>query len=459
MTDTVPVFTLSHYIYMITIALVLFLMVRKKDVVIVCLIGLTLITVSYTGSVITGIQALFSSLLTAGKDLFDIMLVISIMVAMLKSLDSTGASEKMFAPVKKMIKNPLQAYFLLGAAAYISASFFWPTPATALVGPLLIPVCVQVGLPAMAAAMAFNIFGHGMGLSGDLIIQGAIKLSANSSGVDIGSMFTTSAILSLTCGIVAGIVGYIMMRKEIKAAPKFEPVEAPETDVPKKDQPYAVLFAILTPLAFFAAAGAMIAFKIRGGDATALIGGTGVLMLIISSIVSDKRNCFEKSVGYLREGFMFGIKVFSPVIPIAAFFYLGGVSSDEILGEGAPQLMFDIGKRIYTSLPLGKIPLAFGNTLIGMIAGLEGSGFVGLPLTGSMAAAFGSSVGANIAPLAGVGQMGSIWSGGGTLVPWSFGLAATAGIAGVSPVELARKNFIPVCCGLFASTVVGIFMM
>ncbi|MDR3076912.1 MAG: hypothetical protein LBU26_06390, partial [Synergistaceae bacterium] len=113
----------------------------------------------------------------------------------------------------------------------------------------------------------------------------------------------------------------------------------------------------------------------------------------------------------------------------------------------------------YTSLPLGKIPLAFGNTLIGMISGLEGSGFVGLPLTGSMAAAFGGSIGANIAPLAGVGQMGSIWSGGGTLVPWSFGLAATAGVAGVNPVELARKNFIPVCCGLLASTIVGIFLM
>jgi C4-dicarboxylate transporter len=156
---------------------------------------------------------------------------------------------------------------------------------------------------------------------------------------------------------------------------------------------------------------------------------------------------------------MFGIKVFSPVIPIAAFFYLGGHDAGEILGEGARPLLFDIGQKIYTSLPIGKIPLAFGNTIIGVIAGLEGSGFVGLPLTGSMAAAFGSSAGANIAPLAGVGQMGSIWSGGGTLVPWSFGLAATAGIAGVSPVELARKNFIPVCCGLLAANIVGILMM
>jgi hypothetical protein len=358
-----------------------------------------------------------------------------------------------------MIKRPMQAYFLLGAAAYISASFFWPTPATALVGPLLIPVCVQAGLPAMAAAMAFNIFGHGMGLSGDLVIQGAIKLSSNSAGVDIGSMFTASAILSITCGIVAGIVGYLMVRKDIKAA-ALEPIEEPvASDAPAERKPYAILFAILTPAAFFAAAFAMVTLKIRGGDATALIGGTGLLMLVISTIICDGKNCFDKSVTYLREGFMFGIKVFSPVIPIAAFFYLGGPPAVEVLGEGAPMLLFDIGQKIYTSLPLGKVSLAFGNTLIGMISGLEGSGFVGLPLTGSMAAAFGNSIGANVAPLAAVGQMGSIWSGGGTLVPWSFGLAATAGIAGVNPVELARRNFIPVCCGLVASTIVGIFLM
>jgi hypothetical protein len=444
---------------MVTIAIVLFMMIKKKDVVIVCLVGLTAIAATYTGTLIGGIQTLFTALLAAGKDLFDIMLVISIMVAMLKSLNEIGAGEKMFAPVKKMIKRPMQAYFLLGAAAYISASFFWPTPATALVGPLLIPVCVEAGLPAMAAAMAFNIFGHGMGLSGDLVIQGAIKLSSNSAGVDIGSMFTVSAILSITCGMVAGIVGYFMVRKDIKAA-ALEPIVEPTTsDVPAEHKPYAVLFAILTPAAFFAAAFAMVTLKIRGGDATALIGGTGLLMLVISTIICDGKNCFDKSVTYLREGFMFGIKVFSPVIPIAAFFYLGGPPAVEVLGEGAPMLLFDIGQKIYTSLPLGKVSLAFGNTLIGMISGLEGSGFVGLPLTGSMAAAFGSSIGANVAPLAAVGQMGSIWSGGGTLVPWSFGLAATAGIAGVNPVELARRNFIPVCCGLVASTIVGIFLM
>jgi hypothetical protein len=450
---------LTHYIYLITIAIVIFLMIKKQDVVIVCLVGTVVLASVYNKSLVGGVQTLFNALIVAGTDLFDIMLVISIMVAMLKSISQIGADKKMFAPLKGMIKTPTSAYFLLGGAAYIAASLFWPTPATALVGPLLIPVCIEAGLPALAAAMAFNIFGHGMGLSGDLVIQGALKLSATSAGIDIDSMFVPSAILSLTCGLVAGIVGYLIVRRDFKSVPV--PVKSAPAEIKEEapDSPFAVFFAILVPVAFLLAIIIMVVREIRGGDATALIGGTGALILAISTIMCDGKNCFEKSVSYMRDGFMYGIKIFAPVIPIAAFFFLGGPAAPDILGEGAPSLLFDIGQKFYELLPLGKIPLGFGNAIIGVITGLDGSGFSGLPLTGSMAAAFGNNIGANVAALAGIGQVGAIWAGGGTLVPWCFGLAATAGVAGVSPVELARKNFIPVCCGLLASTVVGILLM
>jgi hypothetical protein len=455
-----PVLGLTHYVYAITIILVILLMLKKKDVVIVCLVGTIIIATLQTKSLVSGTQILFNAILNAGIDLFDIMLVISIMVAMLKSLNTIGAGEKMFAPLRKLIKSPTQAYFILGLSAYVAASFFWPTPATALVGPLLIPVCIEAGLPAIAAAMAFNILGHGMGLSGDLVIQGALKLSSTSAGINIDSLFIPAAILSLTSGLVAGIVGYIIVMRDMKAG-KITAV-VPEVQVKAETREYhkyASFFAVLVPLAFFTDAGLMVYFHITGGDATALIGGTATLILTLSTIMCDGKDCFDKSVGYLREGFMFGIKVFSPVIPIAAFFFIGGPQVTSILGEGAPLLLFDIGEKIYSLIPLGKAPVAFGETIIGVITGLDGSGFTGLPLTGGMAAAFGGAINANIPPLAAAGQMGAIWAGGGTIVPWCFGLAATAGVAGVSPLELARKNFIPVCCGLLASTVLAILMM
>jgi len=38
-------------------------------------------------------------------------------------------------------------------------------------------------------------------------------------------------------------------------------------------------------------------------------------------------------------------------------------------------------------------------------------------------------------------------------------LVATAGVAGVSPIDLARKNFIPVVSGLVVATIVAIILM
>lgn len=173
----------------------------------------------------------------------------------------------------------------------------------------------------------------------------------------------------------------------------------------------------------------------------------------------EGKNSLEKLTIHLREGFLFSIKIFAPVIPIAGFFFLGGSESAMILGENAPKLLFDIGEAVAQVLPLNKISLGFGNMIIGMVTGLDGSGFSGIPLVGGLAQALGGPAGVNVPTLAAIGQVSSIWSGGGTIVAWCFGLAATAGVAGVSPLELARKNFLPVLCGLVVATIVGIFIM
>ncbi len=142
------------------------------------------------------------------------------------------------------------------------------------------------------------------------------------------------------------------------------------------------------------------------------------------------------------------------------FFYLGSAAiAPRILGEGAPGLLFDLGRALAGALPMGRVPLAFGNMIVGVITGLDGSGFSGLPLVASLARALGGPLGFDVASLAAIGQMGAIWSGGGTLVAWCFGLVATAGIAGVNPLDLARRNLIPVISGLVVATIVGIFMM
>ena len=63
--------------------------------------------------------------------------------------------------------------------------FFWPSPAVALLGTVLLPVAIRAGLPALADAMAMNLFGHGIALSGDFVIQAARKLTSDAAGLPI----------------------------------------------------------------------------------------------------------------------------------------------------------------------------------------------------------------------------------------------------------------------------------
>lgn len=454
-----------HWIYLLFIGIIIVAMVMKREVVLPSLIGIFIIGLVYTGSLIGASQALFNGMLVAGEDLFDIMLVIALMVAMLKSMEDIGADRIMVAPARRLMSNPNVAFWALGILMYFAAIFFWPTPATALVGAILIPIAVKSGLPALSAAMAVNILGHGMALSSDWVIQGAPGLSERTIGLVEGSLLPYVIPLSLITGGVASIMAFIIMRRDIKD-PEFileqekriKEMEAEEEEMEEESNPKGRVFAVLVPLAFFAAIIAMVVNQIRGGGSTALIGGVGLLFLIAGPVVQHGNESLEKIVDYLRHGFLFSIKIFSPIIPIAAFFFLGSSSCCDILGEGAPALLFDLGQALANVLPLNAFFLAFGNLLIGIITGLDGSGFSGLPMIASLGEALGGPQGINIHALVAVGQMGAVWSGGGCLAAWSFGLVATAGVSGVSPLELARKNFIPVVTGLVVSTIFAVIV-
>lgn len=449
-----------HWLYLAIVITVIVTMIFRRGVVLITTLGIFLIGLVYTGSLIGGIQTLFKAFLSAGTDLFDIMLIIALMISMLKSMETMGADYLMIAPVQKFLKRPTIAFFTLGLIMYVSALFFWPTPSTALVGTILVPIAIKQGLTPMAAAMSVNILGHGMALSGDMVLQGAASITSGAAGVEISEVIYFSGILSMVSGITAIIVAFFMIQKEIVQNPEHK-VQVEEKDNQKrKFKPGARIIAIAVPVAFLLAVGAMVVFKIKGGDSTALLGGIATVFVIINSILQYGNKALEEIEGYLKQGFLFAMKIFSTVIPIAGFFFLGSPdSSKTILGEGAPGFLFDLGQVFSQAVPLSTIPVAFGILLVGVVTGLDGSGFSSLPLIGALAKALGDSMGVNTAALAAIGQMGSVWSGGGTLTAWAFGLVATAGIAGVSPMELARKNFIPVITGLIVATIVGILLM
>ncbi|MDI9915964.1 hypothetical protein [Rhodococcus sp. IEGM 1379] len=228
-------------------------------------------------------------------------------------------------------------------------------------------------------------------------------------------------------------------------------------------------FAFLVPAAYLAFIVYLLVGKftslvpdLKGGDAAAMVGGIAALILFAAAATNDKQGFFETTSEHLVDGLVFAFKAMGIVLPIAGFFFIGnGDFSAKILGlpadVTAPTLLFDLVNAAQSHLPQNPFVTSFGILIIGMIAGLEGSGFSGLPLTGSLAGALGPAVGMDPATLAAIGQMGNIWSGGGTLVAWSS-LIAVAGFARVSVIELARKCFIPVCSGLVLMTIVSVLI-
>ena len=202
----------------------------------------------------------------------------------------------------------------------------------------------------------------------------------------------------------------------------------------------------------------MFALKLRGGDATALLGGTVALVMVIVGFGIYGREGFEKLTDHTRAGFMFGVRIFAPVFLIASFFFMGAPGTAKaIFGEGARGLLFDLGQSLANAVPLSKVPVAMVLALVGGITGLDGSGFAGLPLVGSLAQALGGPTHLDIATLGALGQFFAVCVGGGTIIPWA--VIPAAAITGTDPTEIARRNLWPTMLGFVGVLIVAIFML
>jgi len=464
--------TTLHWVYLIFILIIIAVMGMRRDPSLVCIVGIFVLGLLATSSLSQSVIGMFNSFIYAIKELLGTILVISIIVAMSKILTDTGINEVMVYPFTKLIKTPTLAYWVIGVLMMVISWFFWPSPSVALIGAVLLPVAVRVGLPAIGVAMAMNLFGHGIALSGDFVIQGAPKLTADAAGIPVQDVIVASVPLVFIMGIVTTVVAFYMLRRDMKKGvlkdENSTDKETSDLEILKAEDlknslsnGNKVFFAILVPLLFLIDVIAMFMLKLRGGDATALIGGTSTFILILIAVLSYKNNVLEKITTYLIEGFQFGFKVFGPVIPIAAFFYLGDSAFVDIFGKVLPQgsqgLVNDLGVALAHIVPLNSVIGAITLTMVGAITGLDGSGFSGISLAGSIAHLFSTAIGSGIATLTALGQIAAIWVGGGTLIPWA--LIPAAAICNVDPFELARRNLIPVMVGLTVTTIVAMFLV
>lgn len=455
--------TSVHWLYLAIVVIVIITMGLRRDTVLPCALGIFVIGFAFTGSLVKAIQVVYNALIAAGTEFLGIIVIISLVVAMSKALTDNGAIYIIMRPAAKIMVNADVSFWVLGIMMLIISWLVWPSPAVALIGAIMLPLALRAGLPAIGAAMAMNLFGHGIGLSSDWIIQGAPAISAKSAGLESAAdVISAGWPLFVTMGLVTTFTAYIMLKRDMRR--DMEGLHAlhvgkEETKKERKDfSGFAHIVAVIVPIAFIADVWAMLAFGLKGGDATALIGGTALLIMCIVAIGEHGFNALEAVTDYVRDGFMFGIKIFAPVIVIGAFFFLGAESTAKaVLGETATGFMTDIAQAMANSIPLGKIPVALMEMLVGIIVGMDGSGFAPLPLTGSLAGSFGAAINADVGVLAALGQITGVWTGGGTIIPW--GLIPVAAIVGVEPLELARRNFIPVVTGFLATLVIGVLIM
>ena len=457
MIESAVVLTPLHYAYLIGVIVILAVMVLKKDTPAVCIAFLFILGLIGLKSVTGGIITVFSAVLYAGREFMEVLATIALVTSLSKCLKDLGSDYLMMVPMAGIMKTPSLTWWILGLTMFLFSLFLWPSPSVALVGAIMLPFAVKAGLNPLAAAMAMNLFGHGFALSYDVVIQGAPAISAGAAGLDTSSILRQAWPLFWAMGIVTVLSAYVLNRGQLDARGPRLSIQA-EPSGPRGPRKTALFLAVITPLAFAGDIILMLLYGLKGGDATSMVSGTALLLTCLGALLGFGKQSLEKVTGYVTEGFLFAIRIFAPVIIIGAFFFLGGEGITSIMGEGVTRgIMNDWALWLAQNAPLTQYMAAFIQMVVGGLTGLDGSGFSGLPLTGALARTLGTATESSVPVMAALGQITAIFVGGGTIVPW--GLIPVAAICNVSPLELARRNLIPVCIGFACTFARACFML
>ena len=130
--------TTLHWIYLLFIILIIGFMVKRRDTSLICIVGIFLLAIFATGNIALSISGIFNSFIFAITELLSTILIISIIVAMSQVLTKTGINDVMITPFTKFMKTPTLAFWIIGIVMMGVSWFFWPSPAVALLGAVLL---------------------------------------------------------------------------------------------------------------------------------------------------------------------------------------------------------------------------------------------------------------------------------------------------------------------------------
>ncbi|MGU3585891.1 permease [Rhodococcus sp. C26F] len=509
--------TVAHIVFLLGLVGLIVAMALRKNVLIPSVVATFATALAYDGNVASAVMAVFRATLTAGGALFEIFVVIAAVTSMLAAMRTIGADELMVRPSGRWMINGRIAYVVLFVVTYLLSLFFWPTPALAIIGAVLLPAAIKAGLPPLGAALALAISGQGMALASDYVIGLAPSISASGAGVPADDIADRALVLSLIVGLTAAVLAWFLtIRKEIvrhsanlvsatddpdpggsgSGRPAPHPngdlpipgndhtgtdhteadhtapvstvadIDLPGTLTPVLTRPArARAWAIGVPATF----GLVLVYMMLGrftdlvpwseGAGASLVGGTALVLMAAVTLTTRPADALEHCATHFVDGLVYAFKAMGIILPVAGFVYLGIPDySGSILGleDGTgPAFLFDAVESIQTHIPDNGLFAAFSMILIGMLIGLDGSGWAGLPLTGGIAAALAPQAGMDTATLAALAQNAATWTGGGTLVIWSS-LIVVAGFCRVPVGDLVRRLAIPVVSGLLVAAVAAV---
>ena len=140
---------LIHWIYVLFIGGIILLMALRRDTSLLCIVGVFIIAIISTESLTNSVSGVFNSFIYAIGELLPTILIICIIVSLSKVLTDTGINDVMVYPFTKMMKTPALRFGRLVSLMMISSWFFWPSPGVALLGAVLLPAAIRVGLPGL----------------------------------------------------------------------------------------------------------------------------------------------------------------------------------------------------------------------------------------------------------------------------------------------------------------------
>lgn len=461
----------AHWVFFAVTILMLFAMAVRRGVIILAMLGIIALALLSPNAgqepvdqAIFAAQAMFRAAIVGGTRLFDTILLVGFMGALLHVLREEGIDRVMLAPFGSAMKGPRTAFVMLALATYLFSLFFWPTPTVLMIGALLAPMAVRAGLSPLATGMAISMAGHGMALSADPLIQAAARITSAPGGLAPSAILPLSLLFSIVIGVVALGVSLVWARlrpRETEAVPATSgDVPAPEATPPPTRRQIGLAIAVPVLL------GATAVFSILrpsqtadNGTAVALMGGMAVALLILTCVVQHGTHALDSIVDMMSEGFFLVIRIFAPVVPVLGFFMIGeGTSAVAILGPGTPGFVTALGEHFALSGPLWCVLLPVAMVIVGAISGRDGIAFQGLPLAGTIAVMLSDGNLYQGAVLASLAQVATIWVGAGVLLSWS-GVRTVAAEVGLDREELAGANRWPVIAGLGAGAVAAMTLL